>query len=75
LTQHFEHYGAVVSAQVSKDFSKKDIQHNSGYGFVEFSTIEGCKKALSLPRQMINGKLCDVREYHWKGSTKVKSEG
>lgn len=48
LNEHFEHCGEIISAKISitANFESR------GYGFIEFKTIEGAKKAV----EEMNGK-------------------
>lgn len=63
LRRHFEQYGKVSSCQINADKKRQNL----GFGFVEFSTAKGCKKALEQARQEINGKMCNVESKRHSG--------
>ncbi|ULT94655.1 hypothetical protein L5515_010969 [Caenorhabditis briggsae] len=68
LNSHFTKYGEVAQAQVKYD---RTNGRSRGFAFVEFTTGEGCKLALSAREQTIKGKSVEVKPAKSRENKKV----
>lgn len=68
LSSHFTQYGEVAQAQVKYD---RTNGRSRGFAFVEFTTGEGCKLALSAREQTIKGKSVEVKPAKSRENKKV----
>jgi RNA recognition motif-containing protein len=68
LQQHFQQFGEVAQAQVKID---RATGRSRGFGFVEFGTVEACRKALNDREQTIKGKTCEIKPAKSRENKKV----
>ena len=57
VTEFFEGCD-VASVRIIED---RDMQRPKGFGYVEFSTVEGLKKALTLDTESFQGRMIKIK--------------
>ncbi|VDD88599.1 unnamed protein product [Enterobius vermicularis] len=68
LSSHFSQFGEVAQAQVKYD---RNTGRSRGFAFVEFTTGEACKAALSVRDQTLKNKQIEVKPAKSRENKKV----
>lgn len=68
LSEHFGQYGEVAQAQVKYD---RNTGRSRGFAFVEFTTGEACRAALTAREQNLKGKSVEVKPAKSRENKKV----
>ncbi|VDP07084.1 unnamed protein product [Soboliphyme baturini] len=68
LTNFFSTYGEVLHVQIKYDHY---TGRSRGFAFVEFATVEGCKKALEMKNCEIKGKKCELKPAKSRENKKI----